>query len=129
MRALLTDIKGADRLTYTFRFRTGVDSLDPKSKQEAEKLAALMLNGNLKGKSIKLIGFADSGGSFENNQVLSVSRARAVQSALIAASERQLAAERLVVKGYGELAPVACNDSDTGRAFNRRVEVWVDREQ
>ncbi len=129
MRALLTDIKGADRLTYTFRFRTGVDSLDPKSKQEAEKLAALMLNGNLKGKSIKLIGFADSGGSFENNQVLSVSRARAVQSALIAASERQLAAERLVVTGYGELAPVACNDSDTGRAFNRRVEVWVDREQ
>jgi outer membrane protein OmpA-like peptidoglycan-associated protein len=33
--------------------------------------------------------------------------------------------EDIEVRGYGELMPVACNDSETGREKNRRVEIWL----
>ncbi len=129
MRTVLTDLKDADRLTYTFRFRTGAFALDAKSRQDVTNLSRMLVGGELKGKQVKLIGFADSGGSFQTNLTLSLSRARAVQAALIQAAGGKLEAARLVVKGYGELAPVACNDTPVGKAFNRRVEVWVNRDQ
>ena len=30
-----------------------------------------------------------------------------------------------IIQGYGELMPVACNTSSTGRQVNRRVEIWL----
>ena len=129
MRQFLTDLKRADRLTYTFRFRTGSFILDNKSRQDIALLAEQMKSPRLRGKSVKLIGFADSGGSFQTNLTLSLSRAEAVRSAILEIAKGKVEPSRFLVKGYGELAPVACNDSNTGRAFNRRVEVWVDRDQ
>jgi phosphate transport system substrate-binding protein len=32
---------------------------------------------------------------------------------------------RLTAIGYGEIMSLSCNDTDTGRAINRRIEVWV----
>ena len=129
MRTFLTDLKGADRLTYTFRFNTGSFFLDNQSKQNVGLLSELMTSSMLRNKSIKLIGFADSGGSFQTNLTLSLSRAEAVRSAIVRAGNGKIEPSRLLVKGYGELAPVACNDTGPGKAFNRRVEVWVDRDQ
>ncbi|MGI9520171.1 MAG: phosphate ABC transporter substrate-binding/OmpA family protein [Hyphomicrobiaceae bacterium] len=129
MRAFLTELKEADRLTYTFRFNTGAVTLDAKSVQDTKKLVDLMAGKDLKDKAIKLIGFADSGGAFENNLSLSLSRARAVRAALLKAGEGRINPSQVLVRGYGELAPVACNNSLESKAFNRRVEVWVDRNQ
>lgn len=129
MRTFLTDLKGAERLSYTFRFTTGSFFLDNKSKQDVELLSELMTSSKLRNKSVKLIGFADSGGSFQTNLTLSLSRAEAVRTAIVQAGKGKIESSRLLVKGYGELAPVACNDTSTGKAFNRRVEVWVDSDQ
>ncbi len=125
MRTFLQDLKGHSRLTYTFRFRSGSFALDSKSKQDVAKLSNLLLAGKLKGRAIKLIGFADAGGSFQTNLALSISRAQAVRAELLEASDNRLQSGGLEIKGYGELAPVACNDTLQGKAFNRRVEVWV----
>ena len=64
-------------------------------------------------------GHTDSIGSEEANQRLSEARARAAAEYLIAAG---IAPERLEALGYGESAPIADNDTNEGRARNRRVE-------
>lgn len=64
-------------------------------------------------------GHTDAHGAASYNQELSGARAEAVRQALI---NRGVAADRLRSAGYGESKPVAENDSDAGRAKNRRVE-------
>ena len=129
MRTLLTDIRGASRLTYTFRFNSGSFALESKSLADAKRLVKAMQSSKLANRVVKLIGFADSAGSFQDNLALSLSRANAVRDALVAAGGSSIDPSRIVVKGYGELAPVACNDSLPGKVLNRRVEAWVGREQ
>jgi outer membrane protein OmpA-like peptidoglycan-associated protein len=65
-------------------------------------------------------GHTDSTGSPDWNAKLSLLRAQAVQSYLVASG---VATERLVVEGAGDTSPVAPNDSAAGRARNRRVEI------
>lgn len=69
---------------------------------------------------VEVAGHTDSIGSDEYNMGLSVRRADAVRSYLI---DKGIAADRLIVKGYGESQPVADNSTDAGRAQNRRVEL------
>jgi len=129
MRELLTDLKNAERSTLTFRFESGSISLDRKSQKDITSLAIAMDDGSLKNKTIKLLGFADSGGLFEANRQLSLSRAQTVRDELIKKLKKQIPPSRLIVRGYGELAPIACNNTPSSRAYNRRVEVWVDQDQ
>ncbi|MDH4371733.1 MAG: OmpA family protein [Nitrospira sp.] len=65
-------------------------------------------------------GHTDSVGSNEYNQSLSESRAQSVQTILLAGG---IAAERMDIKGYGESKPIADNDTPSGQAQNRRVEI------
>jgi outer membrane protein OmpA-like peptidoglycan-associated protein len=67
-------------------------------------------------------GHTDSRGTDQYNQGLSIRRANAVADYL---SARGIARSRLQVDGYGESRPVASNDTDDGRAQNRRVELSV----
>jgi len=60
-------------------------------------------------------------GTFEANMALSQARAEAVVQVLV--SQHGIAAARLKGYGVGPLAPVASNDTDDGRAKNRRVEL------
>jgi len=69
---------------------------------------------------VDVYGHTDSVGSDAYNQSLSERRARAVADAL---SPRGVAAARIGTRGYGESQPVASNDTDEGRAQNRRVEI------
>jgi hypothetical protein len=49
-----------------------------------------------------------------------------VRDALVAAAPAgSLETIRIRAEGYGEVAPLVCNDTDPGRAINRRVEVWI----
>jgi len=129
MREFLTDLKNAGRLTFTFRFNSGSFTLDSLSRRYISRVVSLMQDGILKDKSIKLVGFADSGGAFNANLSLSQSRAEAVRRALLKASNNRIEVSRFTVRGYGELAPVACNSTAQGKAYNRRVEVWIDEDQ
>jgi len=71
---------------------------------------------------VELAGHTDSKGSDAYNKKLSQSRADSVKAYLVS---QGVASTRLVAKGYGEVAPVASNDTDDGRAQNRRVEFRV----
>ena len=74
--------------------------------------------------SVKVIveGYTDSRGTDEYNQRLSVRRANAVKDYL---GKLGVAADRLTAQGKGESQPVASNDTEEGRAENRRVELLV----
>ena len=69
---------------------------------------------------VEVSGHTDSIGSDAANQTLSERRANAVSSYLIG---QGLQRERFEVVGMGERYPVASNDTDSGRALNRRVEI------
>jgi OmpA-OmpF porin, OOP family len=72
---------------------------------------------------ITIEGHTDDVGSQEDNQRLSEARARSVRTYL--AKELNLPAPALTVVGYGESRPTAPNDSEDGRAKNRRVDILV----
>jgi phosphate transport system substrate-binding protein len=120
MRTLIADISKGDRLSSTFRFESASFKLDTKAVRDIGRLAEALATDTYKGRKVVLVGFADNIGPYKTNQALSKKRAQAVEVALRAAGFKGG-----VVKGYGELAPVACNDTDADRGLNRRVEVWL----
>lgn len=72
--------------------------------------------------SIAIEGHTDSRGTDEYNQALSVRRAEAAFRYLV---NKGLAPERMRAEGFGESRPLADNETDSGRAQNRRVELRV----
>lgn len=72
--------------------------------------------------TVDVYGHADSVGSDAYNQDLSERRALNVASVL---ANGGVIRQRLIATGFGESRPVADNSSDTGRARNRRVEVYI----
>ena len=70
---------------------------------------------------VVLAGHTDNTGTEKYNDALSVRRAKAVASYLT--GKRGISPNRLILKGYGEGAPIATNDTAEGRAKNRRVEI------
>ncbi len=71
---------------------------------------------------VEVAGHTDSVGSESYNQKLSERRAAVVKDYLIG---KGIAADRLTSRGYGESSPVADNDTEEGRAKNRRTELII----
>jgi outer membrane protein OmpA-like peptidoglycan-associated protein len=71
---------------------------------------------------VRIVGHTDSTGSDELNNRLSLERAQATKRYLV---ERGVSANQIQVAGRGEHEPVADNNSDAGRAKNRRVEIFL----
>jgi hypothetical protein len=69
---------------------------------------------------LELAGHTDNKGSDELNMVLSKNRAEAVKSYLVG---KNISADRIIVNYFGEKNPIASNDTEDGRAKNRRVEM------
>lgn len=74
------------------------------------------------GISVEVAGHTDSDGSDEYNLDLSQKRAASVAGYL---ADHGVAESRLEAKGYGEKRPIESNDTDSGKARNRRVEIGV----
>ena len=125
MRQMLTDLGGAQRLSTTIRFDFGTSTIDSKSQADLARLAAALKRPDLQRKTVLLLGFSDPLGTAAKNTTLAIRRALQVRSALLAATEGALPATSVIARGYGPLAPVACDDNPRGYALNRRVEVWV----
>jgi len=119
LRRLLERVQ---RVSVTFRFETDSAVLDNKALQDAPLLAAY-LNDAAAGRTVHLLGFADARGRFLYNQRLAQQRAQEARERLRASGVRP---ERIRVHGFSELNPVFCNDTPSGRAKNRRVEVWIE---
>lgn len=90
------------------------------SKLELDKLVAL-LNKNTE-IQIEIGGHTDNKGTKEYNQKLSENRAKSVYDYLI---EKGISASRLSYKGYNFSEPIASNDTEEGRAKNRRTEFKI----
>ncbi|MFB3908435.1 MAG: PorV/PorQ family protein [Candidatus Eisenbacteria bacterium] len=71
---------------------------------------------------LKITGHTDSTGSDQYNMKLSMRRADAIKDYLV---KRGVSADRMVTEGKGESQPVDTNDTDLGRARNRRIEFQV----
>jgi outer membrane protein OmpA-like peptidoglycan-associated protein len=71
---------------------------------------------------VEISGHTDNVGSQEFNQALSLKRAEAVRNWLV---DKGIASNRMKTVGRGENEPVASNDTDAGRAKNRRIEFYV----
>jgi len=71
---------------------------------------------------VEVAGHTDSVGAAEYNEQLSQERAESVRQYLL---NRGVDPSRVTARGYGELNPVASNETESGRAMNRRVEFRV----
>jgi len=95
-------------------------SLQPISFAELDKLAGyLQRNPTVQ---INLLGHTDNIGNKPANITLSLNRAKAVKEYLI---KKQIKESRISYEGFGSGTPITTNDTDEGRAKNRRVEVQI----
>jgi outer membrane protein OmpA-like peptidoglycan-associated protein len=106
-----------DRLT----FETGQATLDMAKSEEQLKNIAEIMKCYPKVK-IKVGGYTDNVGNAQANMKLSQGRADNVKAALVAMG---VAANRMEAEGYGDQHPVASNDTEEGRAQNRRISCRV----
>jgi OOP family OmpA-OmpF porin len=74
--------------------------------------------------SVEIQGHTDAVGTAAYNMQLSQRRADAVRDHLLANSD--LSPDHLTSKGYGEADPIASNETDAGRAHNRRVQFVIE---
>lgn len=105
-----------DRLT----FDTGKATLQSSSQEQLNNVAAILkAYPNV---HVKVGGYTDNSGKAASNLKLSDDRAKNVMDALVAAG---IDKSRLEAKGYGDAHPVASNDTEEGRAQNRRISLLV----
>ena len=102
----------------TFAFDSS--NLTSVAKTNLDKLSQILINNP--DTNINIYGHTDSKGSDEYNQKLSERRANSVKAYL---AGKGIASSRLFALGEGESMPVATNDTDAGRAQNRRVEFAI----
>lgn len=105
-------------ILYGINFDYNSDVIKPESKSTLDKVAAIMKEKSDWKFSIE--GHTDNVGGTSFNQTLSEKRAAAVVKYLTGA---KIEASRLSSKGFGLSKPIAANDSEAGRARNRRVEL------
>lgn len=107
-----------DRVT----FEPNMNNLTPESVEQVNNIAEIMRaypNVN-----IKIGGYTDNTGDAATNLTLSKSRADAVKRGITA---KDIKSSRISSEGYGIEHPVATNDTEEGRAQNRRIAINVTR--
>ncbi|MGR0482203.1 MAG: substrate-binding domain-containing protein [Candidatus Electronema sp. V4] len=126
----LTSVRGAKRLSASFRFKGETLELDSKGQRDLDRLVDFLAQQG--SKEVILAGFSDRledaarriegpvDRNYAENQALSCKRAETVKEEL---SSRGIKTADLLCVG-SEL-PVASNSTEQGREKNRRVEVWM----
>jgi OOP family OmpA-OmpF porin len=108
--------------TLDVRFASGSTKISAADQEALTKLAHNAVN--LTGYIIQVKGFADSSGNAAMNQKLSMDRAQNVIAFLL--QNCNVPVRHIIAPGaMGEATPIASNETATGRAENRRVEVKV----
>jgi OOP family OmpA-OmpF porin len=102
------------------RFESGRATIDPDSAGLLDRLIEIAMRCPTA--DIEIAGHTDADGEDAFNQALSEKRAQAVLDYLVKAG---LPASRFTATGYGSSQPVASNDTDEGKAQNRRIDFLV----
>jgi outer membrane protein OmpA-like peptidoglycan-associated protein len=117
---MATSIAATGRIAlYGILFDTDKADLKPASDPALMEISTLLKNDPRL--AVLVVGHTDSQGAFESNMDLSKRRADSVVRALTATYK--IDPKRLRAAGAGMIAPTAPNDTDDGRAKNRRVEI------
>jgi OmpA-OmpF porin, OOP family len=109
--------------TFVFdnlNFESGSSRLTPDSVTTVNDLGQVLKA--YPNAQVQLSGYTDNTGSPDANQALSRDRANAVMGMLV---NQGVAPDRITTAGYGQDRPVASNDTEEGRARNRRLELTV----
>jgi outer membrane protein OmpA-like peptidoglycan-associated protein len=101
-------------------FATGKSNLSPAANKSVAKLAEFLRKYSTR--NVLIEGHTDSVGSDDFNLALSQQRANSVKSRLVADA---VDPARITTVGYGEKYPVASNDTTSGKAQNRRVDLII----
>ena len=125
LRAMMTILQGADRLSSTFRFRAGSPRLDRTQEEELARLLEFLAANKSGRHEVILAGFTDSIGTAETNEERSLQEANRLREMILKAAGGRIPGLTVSAHGFGEIAPVICNDHEANRTINRRVEVWL----
>jgi outer membrane protein OmpA-like peptidoglycan-associated protein len=101
-------------------FDTGKAELSPSAQPRLDQLAQFLQEHP--SRRVEIDGYTDNVGSVAFNQQLSLTRADAVETALV---RRGIDPSRISTQAYGKSFPVADNSNPSGRQLNRRVEVVI----
>jgi outer membrane protein OmpA-like peptidoglycan-associated protein len=107
------------QVIYGILFDFDKADVKPESKAQLDEMAALMKADPAM--KVYIVGHTDNQGAVDHNLSLSQRRAEAVVRAL--STQYGIPAARMVARGMGPFGPVATNDTEDGRAKNRRVEI------
>lgn len=107
---------GENSVNFDFNKAT----LTPKAKANLDKLVPVFTE--YADTDIKIFGYTDAKGTDEYNLKLSDERSAAVKNYL---AQKGIKSARVITSGMGEADPIATNETDEGRALNRRVEFAI----
>ena len=101
-------------------FDVGRYAIKPNMRPVLDRLASTLNQHPVT--TVTIIGHTDSTGSDAVNDPLSVNRAASTRDYLV---QRGVSAQRIAIDGRGSRQPVADNSTASGRAMNRRVEIFI----
>ena len=101
----------------TIEFETGSATLTPQGRAILDQMASVLVK--MTTKTVEIIGHTDNAGNRQSNIALSQARADAVKGYLVA---KGITPTQLTTTGVGPDQPIAPNDTNDGRARNRRIE-------
>ncbi len=108
------------KATLRIHFAPDSATITHYSMEKVRRFAQFLLQN--KGSLVHIVGHTDAQGSDSYNMVLSKRRADAIKQALVNIGVSE---SRLSTEGRGERDPIASNDTEEGRALNRRIEVTL----
>lgn len=108
------------RMPSGITFATDQSAIQPQFSGTLDQVASTLTE--YPKTMIDVLGFTDSSGSEAYNQALSERRARSVADYLTA---KGVQTARIATRGYGEMQPIASNETEDGKAQNRRVEIKI----
>ena len=116
--------KAVDKTTWfsfdRLNFETGKTTLMPESQEQLKNIAEILKA--FPDVNLKIGGYTDNVGKPEANVKLSEARAKTVKAELVKLGTDE---KRLEAEGYGQAHEIANNDTEEGRAKNRRIDVRV----
>ncbi|MGM0414368.1 MAG: OmpA family protein [Bacillota bacterium] len=104
---------------YDIFFDTGQSNVKAESEEALATISEFLLENS--DKRYLVVGHTDYVGSYDMNINLSEARAEAVVARLV--NDYRISQEQLIAAGVGPAAPVRSNQTEEGRAMNRRVEI------
>jgi OOP family OmpA-OmpF porin len=108
--------------SYSIEFKTGQAAFDGHAVATLNELLDQL---SISGLTVQINGHTDNVGNSETNLALSKKRADAVKAWLTANAPSSFPADRIRARGYGDTQPIESNDTNEGKAKNRRVEILL----